>query len=378
MRIALLATRFADYSVEAADALAREADLLLLADKEHLDADSCAGKRRALAAAGRLAEFRQRRFHRLGAVALCLWRIARFRPDVVIAHIDPRLHATLLYRLLSHLAPLLLIVHDPLPHTGRDWAPAMRRRWLVKWQVAAARLFFAHGPYCAKLWAAPDNPFGRVNGRRIAVLPHGPVLRPEGAVAELPSRCRVLMFGRMEAYKGLDVLLAALRLLVERQVDVELRLAGQGPELDRLEGEFRATGRCSIHNGFVPREAAIREFRDAALVVAPYTNATQSGVVAAAFAHARPVVASRVGGLPDFVHHGENGLLVPASDPVALADAIQSIAENRGLLYHLATGARASSAGEMSWDVFAARGLDAIRGTLNQESGSATTASLRA
>ena len=360
MRIAFLATFFPDYSLEAATALSGAADVLLLADREQLDADSCGEKRAALANAGRLTQFRQKRLSRIPAVAFAFLRIALFRPDVVIAHLDARLHVTLIYALVARVARLVLIVHDPVAHQGRDREVAEKRTWLVRRQVASASLFLTHGPYCAKLWSRADNRYGLITGRPVVTVPHGPVLRP-AAISPLPARCRVLMFGRMEAYKGLDVLLAALGLLVARKVDVELRLAGDGPELERLEPKFAALGQCSIRRGFVPRDDAMSELRDAALVVVPYTEATQSGVVAAAFAHGRPVIASRVGGLPDFVRDGENGLLVPASDPTALADAIETVARNRALLERLASGARESSAHEMSWEVFAARSLVEIR-----------------
>ena len=97
-------------------------------------------------------------------------------------------------------------------------------------------------------------------------------------------------------------------------------------------------------------------------MVAPYSEATQSGVVAAAFANGRPVIATAVGGLPDFVIHNRNGLLVPPHDPLALADAILAIIEDRALLARLSAGAAASAAMEMSWDRFADIILDHIAG----------------
>jgi glycosyltransferase involved in cell wall biosynthesis len=156
----------------------------------------------------------------------------------------------------------------------------------------------------------------------------------------------------MEAYKGLEVLLAAMRLLRDAGSTIELRLAGSGPELDRLRQEFEALPLSSIESGFIPHERAIAEFGDAALVVAPYIEATQSGVISAAFGNGRPVVASAVGGIPDFVIHGKNGLLVPPNDPRALADTLRTVLNDRALLESLSNGARLSAETDLGWGIF--------------------------
>ena len=68
--------------------------------------------------------------------------------------------------------------------------------------------------------------------------------------------------------------------------------------------------------------------RRARLVVVPYTTATQSGVIATAYAFGRPVIATSVGGLVEMVWHGKTGLLVPPNDVAGLARAIRSLARN--------------------------------------------------
>jgi glycosyltransferase involved in cell wall biosynthesis len=163
------------------------------------------------------------------------------------------------------------------------------------------------------------------------------------------------MFGRMEEYKGLDVLLSAARILHSVGSQIEIRLAGAGSELDRLRTAFDALPNCSIASGFIPRELAIEEFRQASLVVAPYTQASQSGVVSAAFANGRSVVASAIGGLPDFIVPGRNGWLVPPNDSAALADALREVTGDRRLLETLSAGAQASAEQELSWETFADR-----------------------
>ena len=81
----------------------------------------------------------------------------------------------------------------------------------------------------------------------------------------------------------------------------------------------------------------------------PYLNATQSGVVAAAFGNGRPVVASRTGGLVDAVTEDADGVLVAPGDPAALAEAIGALLDDAPRLARLGEGARRAAAGAFAW-----------------------------
>lgn len=345
LRIAFLATGFTPHSVELAAALANHADVLLLADRDQLHRDSPDKERQAFADAGRLVLFRRHRLmFRLTACVITLANILRFRPDVLVAHEHPQPTIAWMHRQIARVCKILLIVHDPVPHTGV--VLTKRNRSSLRTERRSASAFLLHGEFCTTAFLRSNFP----GGRPVLTAPLGPNLRPprdDGPAAE-PGR--ILMFGRMEAYKGLDLLLAAARVLKARGIDFHLRLAGSGPALDPLLKDYLALGCCSIRSEYLSRGAAIEEFRRADLVVVPYTDATQSGVVAIAFAFARPVVATAVGGLPDFVYDGKNGLLVAPNDAVALADALQRALTEDALSASLSAGARDTAEAEMNWD----------------------------
>jgi glycosyltransferase involved in cell wall biosynthesis len=155
----------------------------------------------------------------------------------------------------------------------------------------------------------------------------------------------------MQAYKGLGVLLDAARILVSEEVGFHLVLAGRGESLTALKQQFEALKDVTIIDQFVSAERVINELRRCSTVVLPYLDATQSGVAAAAFANRRSVVASSVGGLVDVVKPEENGILVPPSDPTALAAALRRVIQEPNLLEKLSAGAVESSTGAMSWAV---------------------------
>jgi len=75
---------------------------------------------------------------------------------------------------------------------------------------------------------------------------------------------------------------------------------------------------------FIPDAEMATWFSAADVVLAPYRIEAQSGVALAAFHFARPVIASTVGGLPEIIIEGKNGMLIPPDDPIALANAIDT------------------------------------------------------
>jgi glycosyltransferase involved in cell wall biosynthesis len=155
---------------------------------------------------------------------------------------------------------------------------------------------------------------------RVHIVPHVNYRRWARASPAAPAPpLRVLFFGRILAYKGLDVLLEAFAPLDPQHF--HLTIAGEGamppvsaPNIDVL-------------NRFVSDDEMAELFQAAHAVALPYRAASQSGVAHMAFAFGRPVVATRVGALAEAVRDGENGILVPPGDAAALSAALQRLAE---------------------------------------------------
>ncbi len=139
------------------------------------------------------------------------------------------------------------------------------------------------------------------------------------------NELRLLFFGKIRAYKGLEVFLRALSRLAGR-VDFRATVAGEfyidESPFKRMVEEEGISDRVVWNDRYIPNEEVGPLFRETDLVVLPYLEATQSGVVPLAFHFLKPVVVSDVGGLAEVVTDGESGYLVPPGDPDALADAI--------------------------------------------------------
>jgi len=141
-----------------------------------------------------------------------------------------------------------------------------------------------------------------------------------------PSDEVCLVFGLVRRYKGVDIAIEAARLLQDRP-NFRLLVAGEFYEprdpYDRMIQRLGLAGRAILEDRYIPNEEVALYYRAADVLVAPYREASHSGVVQIAVGFGLPVIASDVGGMKDLVSDGETGLLVPAVDAKALADAVR-------------------------------------------------------
>jgi len=157
----------------------------------------------------------------------------------------------------------------------------------------------------------------------------GDVLPKHDARTGLGIRAQkvILYFGYVRAYKGLLVLIEAMkRLRDEGHADILLLAVGEfydGEEKYRRRvAELELESLVQFVSRYVPNNEVHRYFSAADLVVLPYLSATQSGIVQIAYNFDTPVIATDVGGLSEVVVDGTTGYVVPSNNPAALAHAI--------------------------------------------------------
>jgi glycosyltransferase involved in cell wall biosynthesis len=173
----------------------------------------------------------------------------------------------------------------------------------------------------------------RIPPDRVVVSPHG--VLDNLAYPDIPTAARdidVLFFGRVASYKGVDVLLDALELLAAKGTSLRAVVAGPGNPVRPAPGVER------IARYLEDKELAELIARSK-IVVMPYRDATGSQVAQCSFYYGTPVIATRVGCLPEYVEHEETGLLIPPEDPGALAEAIERLLRDAGLWNRLSARA---------------------------------------
>jgi glycosyltransferase involved in cell wall biosynthesis len=269
---------------------------------------------------------------------LRLRRLLRPAPDVVHAH-GLRAGASAVLAVTGAGRPsrpaVLVTVHNAAP-SGR----LSRLVYLALERLVARR---ADAVLCVSEDLA--DRMRRVGAREVAlaVVPAPPAGPPSAeAVAKVraeigaPGRPIVLAVGRLAPQKGFDVLLEAMGRLLDRDPAPLLVIAGQGPLARELAARSRTAGtdaRFLGQRGDVPALLGAAD-----VVVVPSRWEGQPLIAAEALRAGRPLIASRVGGIPALT--GEDGaLLVPPGDPARLASALSSVLDDPALSRRLGAAA---------------------------------------
>jgi glycosyltransferase involved in cell wall biosynthesis len=153
-------------------------------------------------------------------------------------------------------------------------------------------------------------------------------------------------------------------LIAERVPEVKLIIAGRGESLKNYFPNDIDERRYEICNGFISNEEVAGLFQRSTVTVLPYTEASQSGVAAISYGLGTPVVASRVGGLPEIIRDGEDGLLVPPGNAQALANAVIRLLLDPELQQRMRTAMAQRCQDDLNWSRIAATTMDVYRKTL--------------
>jgi glycosyltransferase involved in cell wall biosynthesis len=274
-------------------------------------------------------------------------QVTRWQPDVVSAHqnSDPRL------LLASRGWPTIYTVHDPVPHPGAASAKLPERLTERGWLRMSDHVV-VHGTQLLT-----ELPKGLRNGKT-NTIPHG--IQVADRPLPSPNQPTVLFFGRLELYKGLDVLIEAMRRLWRRRPDTRLVLAGRGPAATDVPDDSR----IEFKNRYFREDEVEGLLREASLVVLPYVQASQSGVGLVSIAHGVPVVVTRAGALPELASHAR--YIAEPGDPVSLATVLERCLDtqesDREQVLEFART-------RFSWAIVAQRYVDLYRAVLADQSG---------
>jgi len=220
----------------------------------------------------------------------------------------------------------------------RDSNDSWLNRFTLKVQYQLADHIFVH---TEKMKSELLEDFG-VRDRAVTVIPFGinnsvpdTDLTPERAKQRLGIRDgerTILFFGNIGPYKGADLLVTAFQKIAARNTDYRLIIAGKPrggcekylEEIQETIGRDANRARIIQKIGYVPDEDTEVYFKAADVLVLPYTQVSQSGVLFLGYSFGLPVIATDVGSLREEIVEGRTGFLCKPRDPVDLAETIET------------------------------------------------------
>jgi glycosyltransferase involved in cell wall biosynthesis len=285
----------------------------------------------------------------------CLKRLLnRIQPDLIRVHLVSKYPVAIYPALVGY--PVIQTLHGPSLFCATSWGNLRRdgsdcelgiggKCWRRGCVPLSAMLLYTLLDLRVRPWVKRVVQLYHCPSRQIQekaeALGYGPTIHiPLGIdpsfVAAEPATHHgpptILYVGALIEGKGVLFLPDALRRIERRVPDVKLILCGRGPLEERLKREF-VESELTAHvefRGFVDHSRIVDLYRSAHVLVCPSIYSEQFGLVGPeALACGVPCVGSDVGGIPEWLHHGEWGYLVPPREPEALAECVTSLLLDR-------------------------------------------------
>lgn len=281
--------------------------------------------------------------------------VKKINPDIILTD-SPSL--TYILSVIFNRNKTLLIVHDPFLHTGEKHRIDMILR----------KVFFTLIPHKILLNEAQKGEFTitfrenpkNVHSAFLSIYEYLSCFVNEEKENRSDSEFNILFFGRISPYKGIKYLLDAfIDIPTEFRKNMRLTIAGSGSFDFEPYSQYP---QIEFINEFVRPEKLAGLISTSSVVVCPYTDATQSGVVMSAFAFKKPIIATNVGGLPEMVRHNQTGIIVEPKNSVELRDAILKLYHDKDMITLMAKNIEAEYVnGPKSWNQSAEDFLNAFK-----------------
>ena len=249
-----------------------------------------------------------------------------FNPDII----HYQAHNPVLCAILPFLrsCPQVATIHDVKLHPGEDrifHRGAVPQKIILYYSRKFSDQIFVHGEYLKKqMMDTFSVPGEKVHAMLMGEHEVEPFTRyMDENLPEDPNT--ILFFGRIHAYKGLDCLIKAEPFITQEVPDAKIVIAGVGEDFSKYEKMMINREKFIVHNYLIPYDEGAALFQRSSMVVLPYKEASQSGVITTAYGFGKPVIVTDVGSIPEIVDEGKTGFIVPPRDPGALAEAIVTL-----------------------------------------------------
>jgi alpha-maltose-1-phosphate synthase len=245
---------------------------------------------------------------------------------------------------------VITTLHDPVPHLGEN---SLRARISKFSSLRLSDRILVHGKRLRELLVQESGyPRDRIGTIPIGEHQVSPFLRY--ARSDLTEdEGQVLFFGRIYGYKGLDYLIRAEPLISREVPGVRIVIAGAGEDIGKYRRMMVNPGHFLVKNYPISYREGAELFQTSSIVVLPYVEASQSGVIPTAYGFKKPLVVTDVGAIPEIVDQGVTGLVVPPRDPSALAGAVIRLLKDPKLRKEMGEAGYRKLKTDLAWDSIA-------------------------
>lgn len=249
-----------------------------------------------------------------------IWKLYKsIKPQII--HFDDISFRLILFALLVRNKKTVLNVHDPLPHSGEKKIITNSIRSIIFKRISAFCTFsnfsytqfknrYAPNAYLLELKLVPYKSYLLFEKNNVI------------GINKEPNEKVILFFGRISEYKGIDELLLTFVKLRNNFASIKLVIAGTGSYNYHIPQELIGSPSLIILNRFILQNEIQSIFEQADVLICPYRDATQSGVLMTAAVFGIPSIVSNVGALPEYVVEGENGYVYDINDKLGLENEL--------------------------------------------------------
>ena len=348
MRIVLFGI-FIDYQIQLANVLSKKNTVMLLIPANTLPSDYLGSidKKvdfRLLGRGGPL-------YHPASLLIIkdFIKNMNEFKPDVIHLQLGGNIVDLALLPVFKKY-PVVSTFHDVKLHTGENSWRLNFIRYLVR---KYSDKIIVHGEKLKEEIVKEYNiPSEKVHAIQIGVHEVAPFKKYERKDLKEDGNL-VLFFGRIWEYKGLEYLIKAEPMITKEVPDAKIVIAGTGVDFKKYENMMANRGNFIVHNYRIPYKEGAELFQRCSLVVLPYIEASQSGVILTAYGFKKPIVVTSVGSIPEIVDDGVTGFIVPPKNHEALAEAIVKLLKDEDLRKQMGENAYKKLKTDLSWDKIA-------------------------
>lgn len=286
----------------------------------------------------------------------------KYQPNIVHIH-ETQSESFNIWILFFVWRPIVLTVHDVSPHPGSDSNINIRQKAYKNLLRFKAKRIIVHGEKLREYYlriAKFSNPYQVVTIHHPCFFPTVTLNRVSHDVVLMKKSYRFLFFGRMERYKGLDMFPKILDMLGHDRNRIELVIAGTGVELNKYEKCLSSYDNVTIINEYVEQAKLEYLIHKSDVIITPYIEGSQSGVIAYAIGFSKPIITTNVGSIPEVAIHQRNAIVVEVGDVISVVDAIRKILNNPETIVQMSAEAMQVGSTIMSPSSIAAKTINEV------------------